>query len=228
MKPRTYIPLAITFVGGCWQFGMMMLSWVGRLLDAIELGDYVTDFQVWLVNNPNFVGNVGPWFLIVIGLVSLLATHLIVPLVHRLRAKSIEIIFEPNDPSGKFGTVDVWIRGDDDNEEPFTAFILRIGVKNNTAKTLEDVSGTIEGDFAELFQPSRIRFTSSRKLSGSVHPGSMELMDLFALRGPPEEWVIPEGVRKVIVRARAKDTEEQALELFFDKSKFPPLYRKGS
>ena len=221
MSLRTILPLATAIVGICWQFGMTILSWVGRMLDAVALGDFVTELQLFLVNNPNFSQQFGPWILMAGGIGSLAATHLILPAIKRFGIKEFDIIYDPHDPNGKFGVIEFFTR--DGTDANYTVYIIRVGVRNNTTKTLEDVSGTIEGSFADLFHPSRIQFSGSRKVSGSVNPGSVELMELFALKGPPADWDIPEGVHKIIVRVRAKDTQEQCLKFIFDKSKFPPL-----
>ena len=91
---RTALSTLLIAVGLIWQYGMRILDWVGRLLDVVELGDYVTDFQLWLVNNPNLGNEVGPSVLAGFGVLSLVATHAVPPLYKLWKQHALEIVYD--------------------------------------------------------------------------------------------------------------------------------------
>lgn len=133
----------------------------------------------------------------------------------------LEILYDPKDPDSRYAMVDVWYNFN--STEGFPALILRIGVRNNTNKTIREVSGTIEGPIGDFLVPKSLRFSRTRELSGNLHPKSMELMDLMGIVEAPKDWPFPDGKHKFTVRIRGQDCDEVSQDFVMDKSKVPPL-----
>lgn len=219
---QSKLGVALTAVGIIWLYGMKILEWIGRMLDVIQLGDFVTSFQEWLVNHPDLANEYGPWALIGGGLVSLVVTHAAPPIYRAWKQEDLEIVYDPVDEKGQFGGVGLWHKYQTD-EEPINAYIFRIGVKNNTRKTIYDVTGTVEGDLVERGYPVALRFSRTRELESNLDPKRMLLMDIFALTPPdPNDW--PDGTHTIIARVNGRDTSEAMRRFCFDKSRMPALY----
>ena len=135
--------------------------------------------------------------------------------------ENLEIVYDPADEQGQFGGVGLWYTYGND-EPPLEAFIFRIGVKNNTQKTIYEVVGTVEGDLVQHAYPVALRFSRTRELEGTLHPKRMLLMDIFALHPHPDNW--PDGVHTLIIRVNGRDTSEAMKRVYFDKSRMPAMY----
>ena len=139
--------------------------------------------------------------------------------------EELEIVYDPSDPEGQFGGVGTWYRYKSNNpDEAVKAFIFRIGVKNNTRKTIYAVRGTMEGDLIEEAYPLALRFSRTRELEDNLDPGRMLLMDVLAMSPDPANW--PEGQHTLIVRLNGRDTPEAIREFYFDRSRMPAMYAK--
>ena len=218
---RTAISILLIAVGLIWQYGMRILDWVGRVLDVVELGNYIIDFQLWLVNNPNLGNDLGPWTFVVIGFLSLLATHAVPPLYKSWKQHALEIVYDPADEQGRFGGVGKWSLYKSD-EPPIQSFVLRVGVQNNTRETINAVTGTVEGSLTGQPFPVALRFSRTLELEENLDPGRMLLMDVFGMPPDPDNW--PEGVHKIIVRVNGRDTSETMRRFCIDKSRMPVMY----
>ena len=221
---RSTVGIVITALGIVWLSGMKILDWIGRMLDVIQLGDFVTDFQVWLVNHPNLANEYGPWVLIGGGVASLIATHAAPPIYRAWRQEVLEIIYDPADEQGRFGGVGRW-RLYMSDDPPVEAFIFRIGVQNNTRKTICDVTGTVEGDLIDHPFPVALRFSRTLELKDNLDPGRMLLMDVIAMTRNPADW--PEGAHQIIVRINGRDTPETMRRFYIDKSRMPAMYAES-
>jgi len=224
MRQNSIVSIVVMGCGIAWQFGMPILSWIGRMFDLIALGDYVTDLQLYIINNPNLAGQYGPWVLIWGGLGSLVAVNAGPAIYRKIRSSPLEIVYDPADKEGQFGGVGDWYfdLGGSSNGPPIQAFIFRVGVKNNTKKTIYNVTGTIEGEMIERSIPVALRFSRTRKLEGNIDPERMLLMDVFGMSPNPKCW--PEGINQIIIRINGKDTPEAMARFYFDKSRMPAMY----
>lgn len=218
---KSTVPFFVLVVGAVWKFPKKSLDLIGGVLDMLqlkELGDGLVNF---LEKHPDIVSEIGPWALMSIAVFSLLVMHAGPWIYKVVRTKPIEVVFDPNDTLGRFASVGVWETFD--QKQMILAFILRVGVRNNTKRTIYDVQGTIEGPFGIFMQPKTMRFSRTLKLKDDLHPESMELMDLMALIEAPQKWDIPDGVHAITIRIRAKDVAETVEKFIFDKSRVPPL-----
>ena len=221
---KSTVSLIILAIGIVWQYGQKIPNLIGNILDVVNLGDFITDFQLWLVNNPNLSNTYGPWILMGGAAVSLVFVHLMIPLYRRWATDDLSIIFDPADQEGQFGGVGKWhVMGSPD--PPLDRYIFRVGVKNNTAKTIYDVTGTVEGEAVDQPFPVALRFSRTRELEGNLDPKRMLLMDMFALPPDQTEWM--DGIHEFTVRINGRDTSEVSQEFQLDKTRMPAVYLKS-
>lgn len=217
------LPVLVTLMGVAWRFGMTILDWLGPLFDAVGLGDAVIDLQVWLLNHPEAAADIGAWCLMIGGVAMLVAFYAAPPFLRSWRRKDLEIVYDPADRDGRFGGVGPWVPyGAEDDAPPVAAFVLRIGVRNNGAKPMLDVCGTVEGAIVKRPQPVPLRFTQTRGQTLDLPPESMAFMDVAALPANPDAWT--DTVSRIVVRVGARKTEEAVKVFFIDKKRMPPMY----
>ncbi len=176
---------------------------------------------------PVIDGETGRWILGGIGFVGFVVAES-APYIRKWikPPPALEILYDPIDPEGRYGGVGRWYPYQSD-DEPVMAFIFRIGVQNNTRKTIYDVTGTVEGGLVDEPYPIALRFSRTREFGGNLDPGRMLLMDVFAMSQPePANW--PEGVHQLVVRVNGRDTPEAMRSFYFDKSRLPSLYLADS
>ncbi|MBE0532756.1 MAG: hypothetical protein IH626_18180 [Rhodospirillales bacterium] len=217
------LPVLVTLMGVAWQFGMTILTWMGPLFDTVGLGDAVIDLQVWLLNHPEAAADIGAWSLMAGGVVMLVAFFVVPPFYRSWRQKDLEIVYDPADADGRFGGVGPWLPYEaDDETPPVTAFILRVGVRNNGSRPMLDVCGTIEGAIVKRPHPVPLRFTQTHERTADLGSERMAFIDIAALPANPDEWT--DNVSRIVVRIKAQQTEEVAKTFFIDKKRMPPMY----
>ncbi|WP_316977334.1 hypothetical protein [Shumkonia mesophila] len=217
------LPVLVTLMGVAWQFGMTILDWMGPLFDAVGLGDAVIDMQVWLLNHPEAAADIVAWSLMIGGVAVPLALYGGPRVYRSWRRKDLEIVYDPADPDGQFGGVGPWVPyGAEDDAPAVTAFVLRIGVRNNGARPMLDVAGTLEGAIVKRPHPVALRFTQTRGTTLDLDPGALAFLDVAALPANPDAWT--DNVSRIVVRIGARKTEEAVKVFFIDKKRMPPMY----
>lgn len=224
---NTAAAVLVAVIGVVWKYPVQALDWIGRAFDVLELSALNNKLVDFLQAHPDLANDIGPLVLIWGGIGSLALTHVAPPLYRMWKQSPLEIIYDPADREGRFGGVGMWYLHNSD-DPPFSAFIFRVGVKNMTRKTIYNVGGTIEGGIIPSPFPLRMRNSLTRELNTDLHPDSMILMDVFALDPRQENWSVPEGIHKIIVRVTGKDTPETMQEFLFDKSRMPAMYTAES
>lgn len=217
------LPVLVILMGVAWQFGMTILDWMGPLFDIVGLGDAVIDMQLWLLNNPDAAATLGAWILMVGGVAMLVAFYAVPPVYRSWRQKDLEIVYDPTDADGRFGGVGPWRPyGAEDDTPPVTAFILRVGVRNNSARPMLDVAGTVEGAIVKRPHPVPLRFAQTHERTLDLLPGAMAFVDVAALPANPDAWT--DNVSRIVVRIKARKIGEVATTFFIDKKRMPPMY----
>lgn len=217
------LPVLVTLMGVAWQFGMTILDWMGPAFDVVGLGDAVIDMQLWLLNNPDAAATLGAWILMAGGVAMLIAFYAVPPVYRSWRQKDLEIVYDPTDADGRFGGVGPWhAYGAEDDAPAVTAFVLRVGVRNNSAKPMLDVAGTVEGAIVKRPHPVSLRFTQTQERTQDLMPGAMAFIDVAALPANPDAWT--DNVSRIVVRIRARKTGEAVKVFFIDKKRMPPMY----
>ncbi len=217
------LPVLVTLMGVAWQFGMTILEWMGPAFDLFGLGDALIDMQLWLLNNPDAAATLGAWILMAAGVAMLVAFYAVPPVYRSWRQKDLEIIYDPTDADGRFGGVGPWHPyGAEDDTPPITAFILRIGVRNNASRPMLDVAATIEGAIVKRPHAVPLRFTQTQERTLDLMPGAMAFIDVAALPANPDAWT--DNVSRIVVRVTTRKTAEMAATFFIDKKRMPPMY----
>lgn len=217
------LPVLVTLMGVAWRFGMTILDWMGPAFDLLGLGDAVIDLQVWLLNHPEAAADIGAWALIVGGIAVPLAVYGGPRIYRSWRQPDLEIVYDPTDADGRFGGVGPWHPyGAEDGTPPVTAFILRIGVRNNSARPMLDVAGTVEGAIVKRPRPVPLRFTRAHERTIDLMPNAMAFIDVAALPANPDAWT--DNVSRIVVRVGARNAGEVARTFFIDKKRMPPMY----
>lgn len=220
---KAVLPLLVMLIGVCWRFGQGLLLWAGPAFDVVGLGDAVIDLQVWLLNNPEAGAEIGAWILIAAGGLMLIAVFAAPPILGLWRKQDLEIVYDPADADGRFGGVGPWHPYDaDDETPPVTAFVLRVGVRNNGVRPILDVTATVEGTAIRRPGPAPLRFAHNHQGTIDLEPKRMVFVDVIALPTDPDAWT--DTVSRLTVRVKARKTEEVARVFFLDKKRMPPMY----
>lgn len=139
---------------------------------------------------------------------------------------AIEIVFDETNPRRRFWSLETWQRG---TPHQVTGWEYRVEVRNNTNKTLYDVTAVTEncGALGEL--QSTLKFHRTGQTSVSIHPKSSELVALFLapepvrqpgmLTGPSAEAYGP-----MIVKISARDTPEVTRKFNLDPFRTPMIF----
>jgi hypothetical protein len=127
-----------------------------------------------------------------LGVVSLLsiallfAEHWISPLIARIRKGKtpLEIIFDQANPSKRFWSIES-PKDDNGNRKPGTFWEYRVAIKNNSSKTIKNISVTTEhtGRFLPI-RPIDAIFDKTNTISYDLKPWCSELV-------PVIRWPIP-------------------------------------
>jgi hypothetical protein len=145
-----------------------------------------------------------------------LAAHLFTRIFKSKHSPPIEIRFE----SGKYnGPGSMMVR-----DVEFAGHMMRVGLFNNTDKTIKYVTVLVECTIGESNQmPREARFSRTGKTSCDLHPASLEQVDILLWNGGREN---PPSTGEVTVRVRAEDTPEVKRVFYFDDSKTDPFFDK--
>ena len=145
--------------------------------DVIGLGDLVTQFQLWIVNNPNLGNDIAPWVLMGLGGASLIYIYGEAPaqrMWRRYKGYDLEFITGTDFPLSQVAIYETQPSG----EMPARHFV-RVGLRNNTEKTITGVHiqiQEIEGVSAvQLPQSLRPRDDMPEKIE--LSPGKTEYWD---------------------------------------------------
>lgn len=220
----TIVSTAVLALGLVWQYQLKIVAILGWALDLLQLKDLSKALIDLVERHPDLLNAIGPSVLMVAGLLSLALIHAWPKVQEIIKTAPLEIVYDPMDPQGKYGGFDIW----GSSEGPVSGYAIRIGVKNNTQKTIRRITGTVEGSVADLFIPSTLKFTRTKKFSDDVFRKSEELLDVFLLVGPPEEWKLPSGEHEVTIRIRSEDADEIVEKFYLSKDRLPPFYRQST
>jgi hypothetical protein len=83
----------LLFVGIVWQYGRPLLDYAGRAFAMRDLGELLDRFHHWASEYTGLGNAVGPWVLMGAGVASLLALHVVPPLLLRFKTVPIELHF---------------------------------------------------------------------------------------------------------------------------------------
>jgi hypothetical protein len=106
--------------------------------------------------------------------------------VNRAQALTIwplEIIFDPSNPARRFWSMES-PRDENDNKRPGAFWEYRVEIKNNSQRTVRNVSVTVEHTGGMPLRPVDSIFDKNRKTSCDLKPGCSELIPII-------RWPIP-------------------------------------
>jgi len=166
----------------------------------------------WIGGHADAIVAAGPFIVIALGVVSLLAAN--VRAHARRGAAGMDIVFEPRTP--RYVEHDVWR---DNHNEPLPGMAYRVGIRNKTRSTLHDVMVVITVEDA---RPTTARFIKHRTYESDIAPRETELAELFMLSDHDIANHL-KVVQKVKVRVTARDAAGTSLTFKFDNQAAIPL-----
>jgi len=136
----------------------------------------------------------------------------------KMRMPALEVLYDSSNSRGRFACIDVWQK----NDQLIEGYAYRVGVKNNTSKTLRNVHVTVEGETAILFLPASLVFTRTKEHSIDIDPQRMELVDVFLIKGL-EGTRSPTGAFNVTIVVSGSNTPSIAAKFWWDGDALPAL-----
>jgi hypothetical protein len=98
----------------------------------------------------------------------------------------LEIIFDPRNPARRFWSLES-PRDENGNKQPGTLYEYRVEIKNNSSKTMRNVSVTVEHLGAMPLRPVDSKFDRTGTVFCDIKPGTGELVSVVRWPHPKKQ-----------------------------------------
>jgi hypothetical protein len=217
--------------------GGVILQWPGKALEILEhaltlfgLPKLYDEFLGWIAEHPHLVLDIAPWAMIGGGLGSLVALHAGPQIWERIRDRSLEILFDPDDPQFVREKTEAGPEG----PEPVIRFYVGMHNARRDHKTI--LWANMRAHESE-FTKKVLRPIHTRKpLSGRdlmlvtdimLDAGATHFEELFGISNPTEAEKEPlwDQTYRFALDARGRDVRTEIAEFEFNARKQPMLKR---